>query len=248
MSGARQEAKSDPQSRPHVRGWLRPRPWYHPVGVLRSLVLRPRLYISSTLGACVLYILPTDWPGMVRLTVAWDVGAIAYLAATFRLMHASTPQTVRKRSAVHDESRVVILAVVLLAIASSFGAITALIGDARSAPGHVKGLYLALAAGTIVLSWTLTQIMFTLHYAHDYYRPDPRSAEAMLGLEFAGGDSPDYWDFFYFAVSIGAASQTSDTLIKSKASRRLVTLHAIISFFFNTSVLALAINLAASLI
>jgi uncharacterized membrane protein len=90
--------------------------------------------------------------------------------------------------------------------------------------------------------------MFTLHYAHDYYRPDPRSAEAAGGLEFPGDAHPDYWDFFYFATSIGAASQTSDTLIKSKASRRLVTLHAIVSFFFNTSVLALAINLAASLI
>ena len=68
------------------------------------------------------------------------------------------------------------------------------------------------------------------------------------GLEFPRDNSPDYWDFFYFATSIGAASQTSDIAIRTKALRRLVTLHAIISFFFNTAVLALAINIGASLI
>jgi uncharacterized membrane protein len=68
------------------------------------------------------------------------------------------------------------------------------------------------------------------------------------GLDFRGDRNPDYWDFFYFATSIGAASQTSDVSIHTKPLRRLVTLHAIISFFFNTAVLALTINLAASII
>ena len=68
------------------------------------------------------------------------------------------------------------------------------------------------------------------------------------GLIFPEERQPDYWDFFYFATSIGAASQTSDVSIRSKHLRRLVTLHAIISFFFNATVLALAINIGASLI
>ena len=65
---------------------------------------------------------------------------------------------------------------------------------------------------------------------------------------FPTTSKPDYWDFFYFATSLGAASQTSDVAIRTKALRRLVTLHAVISFFFNTAVLALAINIGASLI
>jgi uncharacterized membrane protein len=68
------------------------------------------------------------------------------------------------------------------------------------------------------------------------------------GLDFRGDRNPDYWDFFYFATSFGAASQTSDVSILTKSLRRLATLHAIISFSFNTAVLALAINLAASMI
>jgi uncharacterized membrane protein len=68
------------------------------------------------------------------------------------------------------------------------------------------------------------------------------------GLDFRGDRNPDYWDFFYFATSFGAASQTSDVSILTKPLRRLATLHAIISFSFNTAVLALAINLAASMI
>jgi uncharacterized membrane protein len=68
------------------------------------------------------------------------------------------------------------------------------------------------------------------------------------GLDFPDDETPDYWDFLYFATSIGAASQTSDVAIRTKALRRLVTLHAVISFFFNTAVLALVINIGASLI
>ena len=71
---------------------------------------------------------------------------------------------------------------------------------------------------------------------------------AKQGLIFPDDDHPDYWDFFYFATSIGATSQTSDVAIRSKSLRRLVTFHAVLSFFFNTTVLALTINLAAGLI
>jgi uncharacterized membrane protein len=86
-----------------------------------------------------------------------------------------------------------------------------------------------------------------LHYAHEYYRPSGGSGAFAEGLDFRGDPNPDYWDFFYFATSFGAASQTSDVSILTKPLRRLATLHAIISFFFNTAVLALTINLAASM-
>jgi uncharacterized membrane protein len=87
-----------------------------------------------------------------------------------------------------------------------------------------------------------------LHHAHEYYAPPERQAEAAGGLDFPGGTDPDYWDFLYFSTGIGAASQTSDVSIHSKLMRRLVTLHSIVSFFFNTMVLALSINLASGLI
>jgi uncharacterized membrane protein len=140
----------------------------------------------------------------------------------------------------------VILAIILLATAASFVAIVGLLAASKEAP--YRTLNLGLAAATLLLSWTLTQVVFTLHYAHEYYRSSGGPDDPAEGLDFRGDRNPDYWDFFYFATSFGAASQTSDVSILTKPLRRLATLHAIISFFFNTAVLALTINLAASLI
>ena len=153
----------------------------------------------------------------------------------------------RRRAARQDDSAIVILVLILIAIAMGFGTIFGVLGEAKKAAGVAKALQILLAAVTIVLSWLVTQVIFTFHYAHEFYRPAAAGALAR-GLVFPEEEQPDYWDFFYFATSIGAASQTSDVLIRGRSLRRLVTLHAVISFFFNTMVLALAINIGASLI
>jgi uncharacterized membrane protein len=178
--------------------------------------------------------------------VAWDLSAAIYLILAFRVMLTCKGEALRARAARQDDSRVVILVIILLAITASFVAIAGLLAAAKEAPN--RALNLGLAAVTIVLAWTVTQVVFTLHYAHEYYRPTGGRQAVAEGLDFRGDRDPDYWDFFYFATSFGAASQTSDVSILTKPLRRLATLHAITSFFFNTAVLALTINLAASLI
>lgn len=227
------------------RSMHRKRHWYDPKSIARSVAIRPRLSLSAAAGAAALLLLPGDWHAAVRGAIAWDLSACIYLILAFHVMATSRGEALRARAARQDDSRMVILAIILLAITASFVAIAALLGAARDAPD--KALNLGLAAATIVLSWTVTQVVFTLHYAHEYYRPSGSQALAE-GLDFRGDRNPDYWDFFYFATSFGAASQTSDVTIMTKPLRRLATLHAIISFFFNTAVLALTINLAASLI
>ena len=147
-----------------------------------------------------------------------------------------------------DDSRMVIMALILHAIGSSFVSIAGLMTEAKEATRQVKLLYVLLASATIIVSWSVTQIVFTLHYAHEFYRPADRGRDAAGGLVFPGEEKPDYWDFVYFATSIGATSQTSDVSIRSRAIRRLATVHAVVSFFFNSAVLALTINLAASVI
>jgi uncharacterized membrane protein len=224
----------------------RKRHWSHPGAIARSVAIRPRLYLSALVGLAALLLLPRSWPAAVRGAVAWDLLAATYLVLAFQVMVTCRGEALRARAARQDDSRMVILVIILLAITASFVAIGGLLGAARDAPS--RALYLALAATTIVLSWTVTQVVFTLHYAHEYYRPAAGSRALAEGLDFRGDRNPDYWDFFYFATSFGAASQTSDVTILTKPLRRLATLHAIISFFFNTAVLALTINLAASLI
>jgi uncharacterized membrane protein len=224
----------------------RKRPWYSPKSIGRSIAIRPRLYFSALAGIAALALLPQSWPGSLRGAVAWDLSAAIYLLLAFRVMQTCNADRIRARAARQDDSGVVILVILLLAITVSFVAITGLLVQAKEVP-H-KGLNLGLAAATIVLSWTVTQVVFTLHYAHEYFRPSGGPESFAEGLDFRGDRNPDYWDFFYFATSFGAASQTSDVSIRTKPLRRLATLHAIISFFFNTAVLALTINLAASMI
>lgn len=218
---------------------------WHPWAIWGSLRLRPRLMAGIGCGLAALLLLPAGPSCEVRSALAWCIGGAVYLAGAFHTMAVVDAARIRKSAAHEDDGRGAILALVLLAIGSSYAAIFALQATIKMA-GAQKGWLVALAAATIVVSWLVTQVVFTMHYAHDYYRPDTGERDAEGGLKFPGHDEPDYWDFFYFATSLGAASQTSDVSIASRTLRRIVTLHCIVSFFFNTSVLALTINLAAS--
>lgn len=221
--------------------------WYRPSSLMRGAIARPRLLLATAAALLALFLLPSTLSLSLRAAAAWNIGAMIYLCATFYLMATETSAELRERAAEEDETGVVFLVLLLLAAASSFSAVIGLIGESRNITGPLKVVDLTLAGITIVTSWLVMQIVFTLHYAHAYYRPD-RADEMAGGLKFPEDEHPDYWDFFYFTTSIGAASQTSDVCITSKRLRRLVLAHAIISFAFNTTVVALAINLAAGLI
>ena len=97
----------------------------------------------------------------------------------------------------------------------------------------------------MALSWTFTHIVFTLHYANVYYRPDD---DGPGGLHFPGNRPPDYRDFLYYSFVIGCACQTGDVATISPAMRRLTLVHGIVAFAFNTAILALTINVGASLL
>jgi uncharacterized membrane protein len=214
----------------------------------RTHRFQPRLYYGATAGLAAVLLLPWSWAWSVRSALAWNIGALVYLLFAFRLMRHCHAEIIRSRAALQDDGRLTVLVIILAATAASLLAIVDILGLAKNAKDFAKLGYLAFAGATIFVSWTVTQIAFTFHYAHEYYNPEARIADAKNGLIFPDDTQPDYWDFFYFATSIGATSQTSDVAIRSKALRRIVTFHAVLSFFFNTTVLALTINLAAGLI
>ena len=89
-----------------------------------------------------------------------------------------------------------------------------------------------------------TQTIFALHYAHEFYGTGRRAA----GLKFPGDERPDYWDFVYFAFVIGMTFQVSDVGITHREIRRTVVAHGVLSFLFTAAILALAVNIAASLV
>jgi uncharacterized membrane protein len=223
------------------------RKWYSPRSILHSIFLRPRVFFGAVAGVIAIFFIPHTFKPAVRWALAWDIGGLVYLILALQLMMRFDATKIKVRASRADDSGFIILALILVAILASFAAMTGLAGEAKEAPKAEKLLYLGLAGLTLFVSWLVTQVVFTIHYAHLHYArgQDPKGGAPLL---FPEDDKPDYWDFFYFATSIGATSQTSDVAIRSKAMRRLVTLHAVVSFFFNTMVLAITINIAAGLI
>jgi uncharacterized membrane protein len=222
--------------------------WYNPVSIVRSIYIRPRVYLGAAVGIALLLFMPASISAPVRETTAWCLGAATYLLLAFRLMTKCHSDRIKLRAGIQDDSGILILGLILLAIFSSFSAIFGLLTEAKHSGAQAKMLFVGLAAVTIFISWMVMQVAFALHYAHQYYRPGHSLPAGVHGLNFPQDVHPDYWDFFYFSTSIGAASQTSDVDINSKELRRLTTLHAIVSFFFNVTIVALMINLAASLV
>ena len=221
--------------KPARRFWL-------PVRVVRA---RPRLLASGLVGGLVVAVLPPTWRMATRLLVAWDVGVALYLGLVYRLMARSRVGHIRVRARVEDEGRNAILALSAAAALASLGAIVVELGSFSVSGGGRPPAQLALAMVTIGLSWAFTHTIFALHYAHDFYSDDGGQGG---GLQFPGGEEPDYWDFVYFSFVIGMTSQVSDVAITCKTIRRTVAAHGVISFVFNAALLALMVNIAASAI
>ena len=155
-------------------------------------------------------------------------------------------ERMKTRALEQDEGRIVILAFVIAAAIMSLGAIVAQLGVVKDLHGTLRYAHTGLAALTILSSWTFTQLMFALHYAHDYYAAEARQVPA--GLAFPGGHAPDYGDFLYFACVIGTSGQTADVSFTSRTMRRTGSVHCFLAFFFNTTLLALTINIASGLV
>ena len=208
---------------------------------VRVVYARPRTFISIALGILVFFLLPGSLRLVTRLLVGWDVFAAFYLVLVFTMVLRSGITHIRHNAVLQDDGRFLILLVTALGAFASIAAIVFELGASnRSAPG------LALATVTIALSWASVHTGFSLHYAHEYYRGDKPG-----GLQFPSGDQhehADYWDFVYFSFVIGMTAQVSDVGITDKIIRRTATVHGIISFVFNTALLALMVNIAASAI
>ncbi|HEY8564745.1 MAG TPA: DUF1345 domain-containing protein [Beijerinckiaceae bacterium] len=213
--------------------------------IVRAAAARPRLLGAALAALAVGLLLPSAFNPSTRILMAWDAGTLLHLALTWTMMARADTKHLRQRAVMQDAGAVVVLALTILASLASLGAIAVELRGLHDMPPTDMPPRLLLVGVTLLCSWLFVQTLFALHYGHDYYS----GAEgARKGLAFPGDGAPDYWDFLYFAATIGAASQTSDVTIVSKRMRRFVLAHTILSFLFNTTVLALAINVGASLI
>ena len=215
--------------------------------ILRQIRARPRLFIAAAAALAVGLLLPTAVAShaVTRFLVAWNVGTCLYVLLAAIMMTRSSSQNMRRRAQMQDDGQFVILILVVISSIASLVAIAGELAVVKDMHGLIKIEHVCLAGLTVVSSWAFIQVMFALHYAHDYYAA--QASGQLPGLQFPEDDHPEYGDFFYFSAVIGTSGQTADVSFVTKPMRRIGSIHCILAYLFNTTVLALLINIGASL-
>jgi uncharacterized membrane protein len=215
---------------------------------LRIVVSRPRLFISIAFGLLAYPILPRLLAHQNRALLAWDIGVAVYLLLSLQLFLTEDHRRVPYHAAAQEEGEWTIFAVMVSVAAASFVAIFNEFSASKSLPAELHNTHLAVVAATLLISWLMTHFTFAYRYAHEFYTSSPGTTGPDGGLDFPKEPNPDYMDFLYFSLVLGMTFQVSDVQITSRKLRRLAALHGLLSFLFNTVILALTVNLAAGLL
>ena len=217
------------------------------IRIVRLIKARARLILAIVVSIAITFFLPESiaQTTVTRAIVGWNCGAIFYLIFTFKMMFWWSQEKIQARARAQDEGRILILILVIVAALFTVGAIVAELAFAKNLTGLIKYAHIALAGVTIVISWFFTHVMFAQHYAHDFYVN--RLLSKPEGLEFPQTKNPDYLDFLYFSCVIGTSGQTADVNFTSREMRQTGLVHCVLAFFFNTTLLALTINIASGL-
>ena len=182
-----------------------------------------------------------------RTIIAWDAFAIVFLALMGVLAVTATPAQMPANARAQEEGEWTIFAVVVFGTVMSFAAIVSEFTGTKDMAPAERQQHVTLVVATLVLTWLVTQVVFALRYAHEYYTASDGGTPDK-GLDFPGGEAADYWDFIYFAIVLGMTFQVSDVQITARKLRRLATVHGLLGFVFNTVIVALTVNLAANLL
>lgn len=179
---------------------------------------------------------------LVRLVFGWDIFAITSLALIWAGIYTADADRIRAVAASEDLSRLLSFVFVLVAAGASLLAVIVLLSTMHGLSPLALARHIGLSMVAVGTSWLLVHTVFTLRYAHTYYDANPDGSD-VGGLEFPGGEKePDYLDIAYFSFVVGMTAQTADVGISCRAQRRLALLHGLISFAFNTALIALVIS------
>ncbi|CAH0295320.1 DUF1345 domain-containing protein [Pseudomonas mediterranea] len=203
----------------------------------------PRLSGASALGLIAGLLVPAD-SVIGKILVGWNIGVWTYLALMFWLTVRAKAPDVRRIAEIEDENAGLVLLVVCIAALASLATITFELAGSRDLQTAGKLMHYGFTALTVIGSWLLIGVIFSVHYARLYYTWDGKEP----ALRFAEGlTTPNYWDFLYFSFTIGVAVQTSDVGVATRQLRKIVLAQSLIGFVFNTAILGFSINIAAGL-
>ncbi|BBK42131.1 hypothetical protein STVA_21510 [Allostella vacuolata] len=201
-------------------------------------------FYSAALGGAAAWLAAGALDPPLRFVLAGDVFFAAYLTLTAALAIGAEAEDMRRMAEYEDEGIAVIILLTLAAIGLSLGAIFSLMAQS----GPVAALDLSLSIASVLLGWLTLHTIAGFHYARIYYRNAARPGEPRAdgrGLAFPRCEEPALWDFLYHAFVVGMTAQVSDVQVETTRLRRFVLAHSVVSFFFNTILLALAVNIAA---
>jgi uncharacterized membrane protein len=202
-----------------------------------------RLIIATALALVVLLVGPreVDWP--LRAVLAWDVGAFSMSSMAWWFIWRADAEVTAHRAAREDPGRNMVWLIALASSLFSLFVAAYVLRQVRQWPSPAGPVWTAIAVFAVLLSWILTHTAYTLRYAHLYYH-----GKHVGGLEFPGKDAPAEIDFAYFAFTIGMCFQVSDVVISSSRIRRAALVHAVLTFAYNTTILALVLNFVFSFV
>lgn len=213
---------------------------------------RPQLLLSLAFGIFVGLLLPHAMQTISRALLAWNAMTLCYFALVATFIAGATNQTIRERAKSLDEGRFAMLLLTSAIATASFGAVVIQLGSVKFMQGWEKNASVALTIITVLNSWLFLHLTFAFHYAHEYYLEEAREPDedptVRGGLSFPNTPAPQYIDFLYFSYVIGVAFQTADVETCSASMRLLVVTHGIVAFLYNTTILALMVNVASQLV
>ncbi|MFW0757826.1 DUF1345 domain-containing protein [Pseudomonas sp. H11T01] len=203
----------------------------------------PRLSSAAVLGMAVGILVPAD-SVISKVLIGWNAGVWTYLVLMLWLTARSRADDVKRIAEVEDENAGLVLLVVCIAAIASLAAITLELAGSKDLDTAHKLLRYGFTGLTVIGSWLLIGVIFSVHYARLYYTWGGKEP----ALRFAEGEvNPNYWDFLYFSFTIGVAVQTSDVGVATRGLRKIVLAQSLIGFLFNTAILGFSINIAAGL-
>jgi uncharacterized membrane protein len=211
-----------------------------------SLDSHQRLTISLVLAVITFFLLYASYETLIAIVGAWNVFALTDIILAWRTILRKNAKETVQNARLQDFGRSTILIFMMATALMSLVAISLLLKLAKHSTGFSVEAILALAILTVIISWTLVHTVFAIHYAHLFYANVDGSHKG--GLEFPKETSPAFVDFAYYSFVVGMTFQVSDVQVSSGRMRKLTLIHSLISFLFNTFILAVAVNLIAGLL
>jgi uncharacterized membrane protein len=200
--------------------------------------IAPPRFLAFALIALIAVPAASMWQGWaLGIMIGFDLAAFVFVAICLPLLGDVGADAMRTAATRNDANRAMLLglsAVITIAVLAA-------VATELDAPGRLRAWEIALVVATLVLAWLFANSVFTLHYAHLYYLPGDDGRDGG-GLDVPEMKEPDYWDFVYFAFTLGMTFQTSDVQITSRTLRKVATVHSLLAFIFNLGVVALTVN------